>query len=439
MPNCRLPGLCAASALWLGLLAGPAPAQTVQDMLSAMLAAHPDIAAAREDVAASEHNLKRVGARFLPTLTARGDYGYNRVDNSTRTTVNGGPSDQPSELAALTLKESLFNGFRTFAERDQAEAQLNERRLGLRETRQRLLLEGMSAYLNVLQQDELLRIARRNEERIREQLQVEDERVRRGSGLTVDVLQAKTRLQIAKEQRVATEGRLRAAKAAYVRLFASAPDTETMKVPNFPRALVPGSLEEALETAVAINVRLQRSLAALEAVEQQRRIADSGFYPNVDLVAEGEYEDDETGLRKEMFLGVRTNWELFSGFGTRAASRQAARQKAAALQRHDSTVRSVRESVTIAWDGLQTSRERTGLLENASAIAFELFQARRKLRDLARETVINVLDAEREYNTALSRQTAARFETLTAAYRLLFEIGRLTADNLKVAVPGAAD
>ena len=43
-------------------------------------------------------------------------------------------------------------------------------------------------------------MSRLNETNIQNQLNLEDERVQRGSGIAVDVLQAKSRLQLAKER-----------------------------------------------------------------------------------------------------------------------------------------------------------------------------------------------------------------------------------------------
>ena len=54
--------------------------------------------------------------------------------------------------------------------------------------------------INVLQQKRLIEMSRLNETNIQNQLNLEDERVQRGSGIAVDVLQAKSRLQLAKER-----------------------------------------------------------------------------------------------------------------------------------------------------------------------------------------------------------------------------------------------
>lgn len=74
--------------------------------------------------------------------------------------------------------------------------------------------------------------------------------------------------------------------------------------------------------------------------------------------------------------------------------------------------------------------ERVELLENAVNIASEVFDARQKLRDAGKETVINVLDAESEIFNAQINFAAASYDERVAVYQLLLAMGRLNSDNL---------
>ena len=96
-------------------------------------------------------------------------------------------------------------------------ARLNKEiaRIGLNNTRQTTTFEGVNAYVDVLRQKRLIELARENEATIQRQANLENERVQRGSGVAVDVLQAKSRLQVSKERRVTFEGALRFAKGTH--------------------------------------------------------------------------------------------------------------------------------------------------------------------------------------------------------------------------------
>jgi adhesin transport system outer membrane protein len=69
------------------------------------------------------------------------------------------------------------------------------------------------------------------------------------------------------------------------------------------------------------------------------------------------------------------------------------------------------------------------------AIASEVFEARQKLREAGRETVINVLDAENEVYNARINLTQASGDAQLAIYRLLQGMGRLGPAELGLTVP----
>src|SRR5690606_38912353 len=108
-------------------------------------------------------------------------------------------------------------------------------------------------------QTRLIEIAKSDEENLQTQLQLEDERVQRGSGITVDVLQAKSRLQLAKERRVALEGRLQQAAARYQQIYSTAPNIAALVDPVPPIALLPEDLDTAVTIALEDNPALDAS------------------------------------------------------------------------------------------------------------------------------------------------------------------------------------
>ena len=129
--------------------------------------------------------------------------------------------------AGVTATQNLFNGYNTASLVKTARLTKEIAELTLKGTRQNILFEGTSAYIDVLRQMRLIDLARNNEMTIQRQLNLEDERVRRGSGIAVDVLQAKSRLQLTKERRVNFEGALEDSVSRYFQVYGHAPNLET--------------------------------------------------------------------------------------------------------------------------------------------------------------------------------------------------------------------
>ena len=267
------------------------------------------------------------------------------------------------------------------------------------------------------------------------QAELEDERVERGAGITVDVLQAKSRLQIAKERRVTFEGELQNAISRFLQVFNTLPQLEAMSVPTPPFDALPGTLDAAVDKASDNNPAVGSSLAAIEVASERRRLARSDYFPRVDIVGSANHEKDFDllpGVRNDVSVVLMATWQLFNGFGTRANVAQTAYDYQASRDNHDSSVRTVVESTRLAWQQLVTARQRVDLLENAVGIAGEVFEARTNLRQAGNETIINVLIAEDEVNNARINLTIARYDAILAVYQLLLATGRLDLETLGI-------
>jgi len=407
--------------------------------LNLLLAEHPDIRRARNDAAAAKARIGEAKAANLPRFELSGDTGPERTDSPDRRAASQDAFSIRRDKLTLTVTQNLFNGFRDQAGISAAEIGLQEQQQGLENTRQELLFQGISQYLETLRNVRLIKVAQATEKTIRTQLRLEDERVRRGSGISVDVLQAKSRLQVAKEQRVAFEGRLQEALSRYKQLFGHLPDIGTLEEGRPSKDLLPENLDSAIATAQRYHPALRQSQYQAEIAREQKRIAKADYFPTVDLVGSLDYEDNVSttqGIQREQSLLVRARWEFFSGFRTRSRVESAARTLASRKDTLNFAFRRVEEDVRVAWNRLLTERRRVDLLENAVNLAIEVFNAKTRLREAGKETALNVLDAEREVFNARIKLITAEFDARIAAYLLTRRTGMLTPATLQLAAIG---
>ena len=302
-------------------------------------------------------------------------------------------------------------------------------------TRQNTVLEGINAYLNVLRQKRLIELARENEATIQQQLNLEDERVQRGSGVAVDVLQAKSRLQISRERLVSFVGALEDAVSRYTQAYNHPPDIESMIDPVPPVEMVPSELDRALDLAIVGNPALGNSSVTIEVARERKRTLRAEYYPVIDLDSTYNFEKQAgatVGVRRDYSVTLRATWGFFTGFSTRNLLSQAAFNLGASKDTHDFTARKVIEQTKLAWQALLTAKKRLVLLENAVNIASEVFSSRQKLREAGKETVINVLDAENEVNNAQINFTSASYDERLAVYQLLLAMGLLNPTGLNL-------
>lgn len=429
--DCTLPALLVAAVMVV--VSAAAQARPLAEELAFMLQSSPRLHAASRALRAAREEIGVARSAFMPRVTAAGDLGPESIDPP-----RGASTDLPRRNAKLTVTQNLFSGFRNSASFAVATIDEQLADLDFRSTTQSVLFDACSAYLEVLRQADLVRLATENREIIREQMGLEDERVSRGSGIAVDVLLAKARLQLAGERVVAFEGALKNAEARYVQVFGRPPLPDRMIRPETLSDLVPERLTDAIEAARGENVNLVSAARRVDRATEQRRMVVADWWPRIDLVGTANYEEDfnaRRGIRRDYAILLSMSWDLFSGFRTRYAVSAARARRQQALRTAEDTRRRVEEDVTRAFETLHTALRRVDMLKNATAIAEEVFEARVKLRRAGNETAINVLDARSETFNARINLVSADFGAEIAAVHLLATMGRLTPESLGLEVP----
>ena len=436
----RIARAAAVIAAALGIAAAaPAFAQTLADELSGLIEDHPQIKAARKGIESTRLEIEKSKAGYYPRVTVNTDYGAEVIDSpaerALRSNIGGGPSSRTPSTAHLTITQNLYNGNVTDSAVKSARLNTFLSEIAAQSTLQNLLFEGTSAYIDILRQKRLISLSFVNERNIQRQFNLEDERVQRGSGIAVDVLQSKSRLQLAKERRVTFEGALEDAISRYAQIFNHAPDLDAMVDPVQPVELIPSNLKTAIEIAIEENPAIINSATTIQVARERRRSIGAEYLPTMDLIGSWNYEKHKgavVGTRRDYSLLLSGSWDLFTGFSTQASLAQAAFDYSASKDNHDFVYRKVVEQMKLTWQALITLRERLELLENAVNIAGEVFESRKKLRAAGKETVINVLDAENEVNNARINFTSTSYDEKISIYQLLLAMGRLNVQSMNL-------
>ena len=433
--------------LALAGLATGAVAKPLAVELQGLADKHPLILSAQKMVEAADESRDAARAGYFPKVNLYADGGREKIDSRSYVPVASGSemeidsnnatslntsSDLNRTKLGVTIEQNLFSGKRTENNVEIANVDFQLRQSELSSTTQSTLFDGLVAYMQIARLKTLLAVAELNERTTQRQFRLEDERMQRGGGIAVDVLQARTRLQIARERKVFIEQSMRDATAVYQQIFGHAPELETIEDVEIISASLPPSLQKAIEISLASNPQIQESSLQSRRAQKQIGVEKAGYFPSVDLV--GAYTADnnvnQIERRREASALLKLNWNVFSGNETRSRSAAALKTYESVVDREVAVVRKVEEGVRTAWNQLENGRERQELLKNAAKIASEVMEFRKKLRDAGKETAINVLDAEVEYYSVLSNMINAEFDSKIAFYRLLFVMGQFTPQHI---------
>jgi adhesin transport system outer membrane protein len=176
-----------------------AVANPLNDELVYIVTNHPQIRAGGKTVESRHEQIRQAKAGYYPSVDLNATTGPEYINSPDEYAENSKPSSRTKQTTTLTVTQNLFNGFSTASNVKVSRLNKAIANVTLEGTVQNTLFEGISNYVDVLRLRHLLGLSRTSVVNIQHQLNLEDERVQRGSGIAVDVLQAKSRLQIAKE------------------------------------------------------------------------------------------------------------------------------------------------------------------------------------------------------------------------------------------------
>ncbi len=426
-----------ASVLLAGVvLVGLGDIQTVQaesldDVLSSAYSSNPNLLARRARVRSTDESVPQALSNWRPTVTMTGSIGRGTYSNNSLTKYD---TTRTPKTGALTITQPLFRGGRTLAATSQADNSVLSERALLDATEQTVLLNAASAYLNVVRDEEVLKLSINNEQVLRRQLEATQERFKVGEITRTDVSQAEARLSKATADRVAAEGNLQSTQANYVNTVGHAP--EKPQQPQLPSQL-PASLDELRSISLSQNPSVIAADFSYAAARDGVDLVFGELLPTLSLSADLTRTLQTSTMKSETIARevlLNLSVPLYEGGGTysrvRASKHTAGQRRIEA----DQARRDALETATKSWESLSTARAQAKAYE-AQIRASELALAGvREESKVGSRTVLDVLNAEQELFDARVSLTKAQRDVLASAFQVKSAMGQMTAQGLNLPV-----
>lgn len=433
--NCRLlhqkmivTALALCVPLWL-VSAGDGRAQTLSEMLPKAIANSSKIKAAEADVEAARQGVRNSRAAYLPSFDVTTSYGYEK-QNKEGATAN---TSAPPREGKLSLTQLVTDFGKTNSAIDNKLALQEKAEAELGNVRQTILLDALTAYVNLLKAIEGLDYARRSEANIVRQTGMEEARVERGAGLPTDVLQAKSQLAGAQARRSRAEGALVTALNRYRYVFGEVPANISRLQRPVPRYdLLPDNLETAITVAGEKNLALRA--ASLSATAARRSVDESyaSYFPKLQIKGDLKQQRDVDGTltgenwKNVKIIKLELTYPFDIGFVTKNATLDIARAgHASAENKYQDTFKSTRESVENAYQRYQTDRTNAAFLQNQANISEQFLVLARRERELGRRSLLDILTAETTLLNAQSDAVASQYDVQIGFFSVLAAMGSL--------------
>ena len=289
-----LKSLCCVLALWLVLGAGALRAQdrsstlTYEEAVKIALRENIQIQQQRNILNTTEAERNQAYAQFLPSVDARANgqrlTGRVRDDNTFRVV-----DDVTSDFLSVGLNASLtlFNGFNNINQLRQSKALTEAQFRQINATKQLVVFNVSQQYLQLLLNQELLRIAQANLEQQEELLASVKVFVEAGTQNIADQYNQEAETKRVALTKVEAENQLAISKAQLTRTLQIDPFQEwTFAEPDVePMELLTDSvdLETVYNEAIAHRPDLQQQQQLIEANRFGVKVARADFYPLVEV------------------------------------------------------------------------------------------------------------------------------------------------------------
>ncbi len=419
----------------------PAPAYALDLLESFELAQSNDpiFLAVTFEKLAQDSSLRIAWSRLLPSASAEAGYVETRqsVQSSDNTIFAVGSTSFPVKTYGARVTQPLFR-MTEWADVSQARASVRQAAAELDLAFQNLIFRSTNAYLSVLEAGEEYALRKRERDALGRQSEIAQRRLDSGLGIAPDVYESEARFALAEADEAIAFVELEDAIQALAEITGQV-DTDLRpfgeSIPFAPPE--PANAELWVRMAFATNPDLEAHRQAVEVADREIDKQRGAHFPTIDFNASFNSRDSD-GSRfgggnqvETSEYGVTVNVPIFAGgsalFGTRRARDLHKRNKQQLIQ----TRRGVERATRNAFQAVGSLARRVQALRKSAEVQTRAVESRQKAVRAGVDSMINVLNAERELYAALRDYSQGRFNYVRSVLRLEQSVGALGVEDLE--------
>ena len=405
-----------------------ANSESLTEALGKAYWSNPSLQAARAKLRSFDEKVSEAKSGWRPKLSLDFDIGKKRIDSGK------GWQNRTPRTGSINVEQSLFDGWRTKWNVDRANEEVFEQRAQLLVVEQNILFEAVTAYMDVIRDEAVLKLNQNNELVLRRQLEASRDRFEVGEITRTDVAQAEARLSRAIADKIQANGFLSMSRAAYRRIIGDHPGTlkDVPLVKELPR-----DKQESISLAKFNNPEILRLIHQEKGAKFAIKKAEGELYPTIDLDGEIKRKDEatsRTSSSEEASIIATISLPLYEGGGVSARIRSAKQNWVHKRRNLDVAVSKVEQDAAQSWESYVTSKARVEALSSEVRAAQIALDGVKQEAEVGSRSVLDVLDAGQEVLDARVSLVRARREVTVASYRLRRSVGTLIGSKLNLGV-----
>lgn len=421
-----------------------AAAETVESALVRAYVDNPQLNVQRALVRATDENVPQALAGYRPRIGATMTGGEQSL--STTQQLLPQPPGTPAQYftnsgynatysGGFAITQTLYNGFQTANRTRAAEANVLSARETLRNTEQTVLLNALTAYMNVLRDYAILELQKRNVEVLQEQLRQTRDRFKVGDVTDTDISQSEARLASGQTQALSAEANYKTSVATYREVIGTDPDKLS------PATVVDRFLPKTLPDAIAVggdqNPAITTAMYNVNIAQNQVAIAEGALLPTLSVQGGGQQSfEPQLDVPHSYNLSVigQLSIPIYQGGAEYSAVRQAKETLGQRKLELDLARTQVRQGVVQAWSNREATKDAIKFTEVQVKAAESALNGVRQEALVGQRTTLDVLNAQQELVNARVAVVTAQRDRVVASYTVLAAVGRLSPQILGLQV-----
>lgn len=299
---------------------------------------------------------------------------------------------------------------------------------------QQVILDAVTAYMNVWRDMQIVGVRERNVRVIMQQLRAARDRFEVGEDTRTDVAQAEAQLATARSQLAGAQGALDISQELF-----------NLAIGRYPNGLSgPGAIPNVPRTEAAAQALARQQHPAIRALQHEVTAAElgieqarAGLRPTItlDSTLTESYADGTSGTTSSGTIGLTLTQPIYRGGLLLSLERQSRAQAAAVRFSLNQQVRLNLQGVGNAWALMNIASAQIQAADQGIAAAELAFAGVQEEASLGARTTLDVLDAEQDVLDVRISRIEAQTDLYTASYQLLSAAGLLTVEALQLNVP----
>ncbi|MBW7887950.1 MAG: TolC family protein [Bacteroidetes bacterium] len=410
---------------------------TLQQAIQTALNKNIDVIRAGNTMQAQQANLTSAYGNLLPSVNASA--GWSRRGSSFDPTplIPSGTSASGSTSVGISANVTLFDGLRNTANLSRAGNLASSSEYDFQKQKQTIVLAVQQAYLTVLRNHQLLKVAQDNLKQSQEQLARITESNKVGAVAKADLY--RQQVQTANDELSVISAQSNYDNSQYDLLYLLALDVD--KTYTFEDQDVLAQVENADSTykneiddyqemvkqALEIRPDYLSSKLAVDAAASSVSMARSGYFPSLSL--NGGYGIGGTNFSdisdvKSWNVGISLSLPLFSGFQTKTSVQTSTLDYEYAQQNLQQAKRKVEKDIRTALLNLETAKKRLDVSAKNVISADEDRRIAEERYNLGSNTLLDLLVARANYTQAISNKVNSSYDFLYAKQQFRVAIGK---------------